>query len=121
VGGDHHDLACELAFRRRLALDPARDELRVNASRVRWSERNAFIPDGAVLPREQVVPQKGAGKRERSSASLPLVVEIWSPSTVGDDLDVKATTSTARGDAEIWRPHPDDRTLTRGIRQDDGT
>ncbi len=118
TSADHNFIAFELAFRLRLVIDPTHYELRVNASLVRWSERNSFIPDVAVLPRDHVAPQKGAGKLERNSESLPLVVEIWSPSTDGYDLDVKVAAHKARGDEEIWRIHPYDRTLTRWLRQD---
>lgn len=117
---DHNRTAFELAFRLRLAIDPDHYELRVNSSLVRWSERNSFIPDVAVLPRDQVRTQEGTGKLERYAAPLPLVVEIWSPSTGGYDLDVKVTAYKARGDAEIWRLHPYQRTLTRWIRHGDG-
>ncbi len=49
------------------------------------------------------------------------MVEIWSPSTGGYDLDVKVTACKARGDAEIWRLHPHQRTLTRWVRQPGGS
>ncbi len=118
---EHNRTAFELAFRLRLAIDPARYELRVNSSLVRWSERASFIPDVAVLPRDQVRTQEGTGKIERYAEPLPFVVEIWSPSTGGYDLDVKVTAYKARGDAEIWRLHPYQRTLTRWLRQPDGS
>jgi Uma2 family endonuclease len=50
-----------------------------------------------------------------------LVVEVWSPSTGGYDIDAKLPTYRARGDREIWRIHPYERTLTTWRRQPDGS
>ena len=43
---------------------------------------------------------------------MPLVVEVWSPSTGDYDVEVKLREYQQRGDAEIWRIHPYERTLT---------
>ena len=51
---------------------------------------------------------------------LPLVVEIWSPSTGKYDIDEKLPEYVARGDLEIWRLHPFDRTLKAWRRRPDG-
>jgi Uma2 family endonuclease len=51
---------------------------------------------------------------------LPLVVEAWSPSTGEYDVDTKFPIYRDRGDLEIWRLHPYDRTLTRWVRLADG-
>jgi Uma2 family endonuclease len=37
---------------------------------------------------------------------LPLVVEVWSPSTGQYDVDEKLPEYQRRGDLEIWRFHP---------------
>ena len=52
---------------------------------------------------------------------LPLVVEIWSPSTGGYDVDEKLPEYLRRGDREIWRVHPVELTLTAWRRQTDGS
>jgi Uma2 family endonuclease len=52
---------------------------------------------------------------------LPLVVEIWSPSTGGYDIASKLPEYKQRGDREIWRIHPYERTLTAWRRQADGS
>jgi Uma2 family endonuclease len=46
-----------------------------------------------------------------------LVVEVWSPSTGGYDIEAKLTEYQLRGDLEIWRVHPFERTVTTWIRQ----
>jgi Uma2 family endonuclease len=52
---------------------------------------------------------------------LPLVAEVWSASTGNYDVDTKIPVYMQRGDLEIWRIHPYDRTLTSWVRQADGT
>lgn len=51
---------------------------------------------------------------------MPLVGEIWSPSTGDYDVEEKLVEYQRRGDREIWRIHPIDRTLTAWRRQPDG-
>jgi len=81
---------------------------------------NSYVPDVAVVP-VQMVDALVAGRRfERYTDPLPLVVEIWSPSTGNFDIDAKIPGYQARGDAEIWRLHPFERTLTMWRRQPDG-
>ena len=103
-------------------LDPAVWEVRVEAPRARWTERNAFIPDVAVVRRALADEQANQpGRLEVYDVPLPLVVEIWSRSTGDYDVAVKVAAYQARGDAEIWRLHPYERSLTRWVRQADGT
>ncbi len=96
--------------------------VRINAGRVRRSSLNVYIPDVMVIPTAY-----GEGLRNRPDTlevfdgPLPLVVEVWSPSTGGYDVDAKLPEYQRRGDAEIWRIHPYDRTLTAWRRQPDGT
>src|SRR4051794_101622 len=82
-------------------------------SRVRWSTGNIFIPDVAVVPaalgREF---QDRPGVLAVFSRPLPLVVEVWSVSTGNYDVDIKIPAYQRRGDLEIWRIHPYERTLT---------
>jgi Uma2 family endonuclease len=51
---------------------------------------------------------------------LPLIVEVWSPSTGDYDIDSKLPTCQSRGDKEIWRLHPFERTLIGWRRQENG-
>jgi Uma2 family endonuclease len=52
---------------------------------------------------------------------LPFVAEFWSPSTGNYDVDEKIEEYKKRGDREIWRPHPFERTVIARHRQPDGT
>jgi Uma2 family endonuclease len=51
---------------------------------------------------------------------LPLVVEVWSPSTGCYDVNSKLPEYQRRGDSEIWRIHPVERAITAWRRQSDG-
>ncbi len=96
-------------------------EIRVNSSRLQRSARNYFIPDVLVVPRA-AVRALGDDSRvlEVYDQPLPLVVEVWSPSTGGYDLGEKLAEYQRRGDEEIWYLHPSERTLTAWVRQADG-
>ena len=50
-----------------------------------------------------------------------MVVEVWSPSTGGYDVDAKLPEYQRRGDLEIWRLHPYERTQTVWRRRADGS
>ena len=89
-------------------------------SRLRRLTDTVFLPDIAVVPASY-------GDSIRDLPSLPifaapalLVVEVWSPTTGSYDVDTKVPGYQQRGDGEIWRIHPFERTLTRWIRQRDG-
>jgi len=58
---------------------------------------------------------------EAYEAPLPLVVEVWSPSTGNYDIEEKLREYQRRGDLEIWRIHPFERTLIAWRRQPDGS
>src|SRR5262249_41239936 len=85
-------------------LDRLMYQVRFNSGRTRRRTRSFFIPDVFVVPVALVLPRLGQRNRlEAYSEPLPLVVEIWSPSTGGYDVDTKLPEYQARGDVEIWR------------------
>ena len=117
-----HDLTqIELVRQLMLQLDPAAFKVQF-AARVRRDERHYFIPDVCVTP-IALIESDPARRRNLNvyEAPLPLVVEVWSPSTGGYDIDDKLPEYRRRGDQEIWRLHPFERTLTTWRRQSDGT
>jgi hypothetical protein len=90
-------------------------------SPVRWSTRNIFIPDVAVVPAAFGSEfQDRPGVLAIFSRPLPLVVAVWSVTTGDYDVDVKIPAYQRRRDLEIWRIHPYDRTLTAWRRSPDG-
>ena len=52
---------------------------------------------------------------------MPFVAEVWSPSTGDYDVEEKLREYQRRGDPEIWRIHPYERSLTAWRRRPDGT
>jgi Uma2 family endonuclease len=88
---------------------------------VRGAAENYYIPDVYVIPMDLLLPQRGLRAVEVSDSPLPLVVEVWSPSTGDYDVDSKLPEYQRRGDLEIWRIHPLEQTLTAWRRQSDGT
>jgi Uma2 family endonuclease len=121
MSAEHNDLMFQLGFRLQLRLDPTAFRVRVNAGRLRRPAGTSYIPDVAVLPAElERAERRGAGHLETYDAPLPLVVEVWSPSTGDYDVTEKLAEYQARGDREIWLLHPYERTLTAWVRQPGG-
>jgi Uma2 family endonuclease len=95
--------------------------LRTQHARLRISSMTYYIPDIVVIP----IAIEQALDTERNALDayaepLPLVVEAWSPSTGDYDINEKLSEYQRRGDLEVWRIHPYERTLTAWRRQPDG-
>lgn len=117
----HHDIANELGFQLRMQLDRAEFRVRVDTSRVHRPSSTYFVPDVVVVPLAYAPAQRSQSRRlEVYDQPLPLIVEVWSPSTGDYDIQDKLAVYQERGDAEIWFIHPFDRTLTAWRRQPDG-
>jgi Uma2 family endonuclease len=118
----HNEIMFELGHLLRSQLGRERYRVRVNAGRVRRSARNYYIPDVFVLPIDLTLPYRELPSAlEVYDAPLPLVVEVWSPSTGAYDVEEKLREYQRRGDLENWRIHPYERTLTAWVRQGDGS
>ena len=118
---DHLDAITELIARLHQQLDRA-DYRVFTESRVRRPAATIFLPDVAVVPTRYGDEFRGRpGALAIFSEPLPLVVEVWSVSTGDYDVDTKIPVYMQRGDLEIWRIHPYERTLTRWVRQPDGS
>ena len=118
----HNNAMTYLGRQLLLQLDPAEFLVRINSGHVRRTEKNYFIPDIFVFPVAYVGPDRDRPDvLEIYDQPLPLVVEVWSPSTGRYDVDTKFAVYRQRGDAEIWRLHPFERRLTVWRRQPDGT
>jgi Uma2 family endonuclease len=103
-------------------LNEGEYRVRANEGRLRRSIDTVFIPDLLVVPTEYGREWRGRpGTLAIFSPPVPLVVDVWSESTGGYDVDAKISVYRQRGDLEIWRIHPFERTLTRWVRQPDGT
>lgn len=117
----HNRAIMSLAYQLMSQLDRSAYDVRANAGHVHRPTRSYFIPDVLVAPAALVLPRLSLDRLEVFPEPLPLVVEVWSPSTGRYDSTTKLPAYRARGDAEIWRLHPRARTLTVWRRQPDGT
>jgi Uma2 family endonuclease len=116
-GGSMVALVEQLLFQ----LDRTVYTLRFNHARLRVSADTYYIPDVVVIPVEiERALRKHTRTLDAYSEPLPLVVEIWSPSTGDDDIRAKIPVYQERGDEEIWFIHPEQRTLTAWRKQSDG-
>lgn len=102
-------------------LDLSRYSVRINHGHVNRTDETYYIPDLFVVPLGLANQDWGiTDVLETYGEPLPLVVEVWSPSTGGYDVDAKLPDYRRRGDIEIWRLHPFERTLTVWRRQPAG-
>jgi Uma2 family endonuclease len=118
---EHNYDAGELQIDLIQQLDRRAFHVSLNRARLRISPEHTYIPDLCVIPMELIRPHRGSYALEVYEAPLPLVVEVWSPSTGTYDVEVKLREYQRRGDLEIWRLHPYERTLTVWRLQSDGT
>jgi Uma2 family endonuclease len=118
----HDNVSFYLAFALANQLDRGAYRVNVNGGKTRHTPRNYFIPDVVVIPAALQLPFEDDPRAFNAFAEpLPLVVEVWSPSTGAYDVATKLRGYRERGDAEIWFIHPYERTLTAWRRQPDGT
>jgi Uma2 family endonuclease len=104
-------------------LDAQRYRVSQNGGRLRIASGTYYLPDLCVIPVAVLrrLRRERPGELAVLDEPLPLVVEVWSPSTGDYDVEVKLSEYQLRGDHEIWRLHPYDRTLTTWRRQPDGS
>ena len=118
---EHSDIMVLLMVMLHNQLDRGVFKVRVQHARLRLSSQTYYIPDLAVVPTSHEHSLRiRPGALDAYPEQLPLVVEIWSPSTGDYDVNEKLRDYQRRGDLEIWRIHPYDRTLTTWRRQLNG-
>ena len=120
---EHNDAGFLLAHFIQSQLPIGEYRVRSNAGRTRRPDAESnFIPDVMVIPRGYMRPRSETpGPLEQYTDPLPFVAEVWSPSTGEYDVDEKLPEYRARGDLEVWRVHPYERTVTAWRRQADGS
>ena len=119
---EHGDVMALLSFLLQSQLNWDEFRVRINEGRVRRSPENFFVPDIVVVPaalRDVFGGRPGTLPVVRDP--LPLVVEVWSPTTGHYDVATKIKGYRERGDLEIWFIHPYERTLTAWRRQPEGS
>jgi Uma2 family endonuclease len=118
----HNRLMARLHHQLGRQLDIEAYEVRMNTGRLRYGDEAIFIPDVMVVPTSSFGPGSATSTGlEILLAPMPFVAEVWSPSTGGYDVDTKIPEYVRRGDLEIWRLHPYERTVLARCRQPDGT
>jgi Uma2 family endonuclease len=118
----HNSLEMQLGFMLMSQLDWSVFQVRVDAGRVHRPEATYFIPDVFVVPTDLAAPLLDLQNLlEVYAQPLPLVVEVWSRPTGEYDVEEKLAVCQQRGDLEIWRIHPYERTLTAWRRLSDGS
>ena len=115
----HADVIENLGFLLRQQLDRRVYRVRENEERLRKPSGTVLIPDIAVIPTAHGDMLRDEVVLAVIDDPLPLVVEVWSPSTGEYDGDAKIPLYQQRGDLEIWRIHPYERSLTVWRRQGD--
>ena len=115
---EHNDIATLLTFelQRQLPLDDY--TVRMNSTRTRLPGGTNFVPDVVVVPTAFILESRGNSGMEAYTQPLPLVAEVWSPSTGDYDVTEKLAGYRTRGDREVWLIHPQRRTLTSWVRTD---
>lgn len=118
----HNRVTMRLGKQLLMQLDEGSYEVRIDMSRVGHGGETYYVPDVFVVPTASVatIPDR-PGVLEVFTGPLPLVVEVWSPSTGAYEVGEKLRAYQRRGDEEIWRLHPYERTLTAWRRQPDGS
>jgi Uma2 family endonuclease len=116
----HDDVAFHIGYLLQSQIDRSAYRVNVNGGKTRRSARTYYIPDVVVIPAAFVLPFEDDPRAFNAFAEpLPLVVEVWSPSTGTYDIETKLQGYRERGDAEIWFIQPYERTLTAWRRQPD--
>lgn len=118
---EHASAAFDLGVQ--LANQLRRDEyrVRVNAGHLQHTT-SYFIPDVVVLPAaSERAQRRGPDHFEIYDEPVPFVAEAWSHSTGTYDVNRKIPEYQRRGDHEIWRIQPYERSVTIWRRQPDGT
>ncbi len=117
----HRVVTMRLLERLLAQLDRREYRLSTSHARLRRSADTYYVPDLVVIPAalEQALLEH-PDSLDAYSESLPLVVEVWSPSTGRYDIAEKLPVYQARGDLEIWYAHPYERTVTVWRRSPDG-
>jgi Uma2 family endonuclease len=117
----HSDVITAIARLLFRQLDGRDFKISVNLARLRIASGTFYIPGICVIPQAAAARQRRerADRLEVYDEPMPLVVEVWSPSTGEYDVEEKLREYQRRGDLEIWRLRPYERTLTAWRRQAD--
>ena len=118
---EHNEVTRSLVRLLLADLDARDYSVATDNGRLRIAIGSYYVPDVCVIPREFVRRlRERPGTFEVYDDPMPLVVEVWSPSTGDYDVEEKLREYQRRGDLEIWLIHPYERTLTAWRRRSEG-
>ncbi|MGI8550727.1 MAG: Uma2 family endonuclease [Dehalococcoidia bacterium] len=119
---EHEGVMWSLTRHLVIQLDERAFRVGMNSPRLRISSGTYYLPDVCVVPRaSELRLREIPGRVALYEEPMPLVVEVWSPSTGEYDVEEKLREYQWRGDLEIWRIHPYERTIIAWRRQPDGS
>ncbi|MGI8550726.1 MAG: Uma2 family endonuclease [Dehalococcoidia bacterium] len=119
---EHEDVARNLIHYLAVQLNLQEFSVGMGSPKLRVSTGSYYLPDVCVVPRAFVRRMRETpGLFEVYNDPMPLVVEVWSPSTGEYDVKDKLAEYQRRGDQEIWLIHPYERTLAAWRRHPDGS
>lgn len=118
----HNRTSQWLGFELRMQINPDEYEVRTDNGQVRRPNGSYYIPDVMVVPMLFVrrMEAEHPNDLEVYDEPLPLIIEVWSPSTGNIDATTKLADYRACGDGEIWLVNRAGQTLTAWRRQPDG-
>ena len=102
-------------------LDPERYLASYNSARLRLPSGDHYIPDVVVFPVAAMEGRWDESGVETYFDPVPLVIEVWSPSTGSYDSREKVAGYQQRGDAEIWVVDLPRLEVRASVRQADGS
>ncbi len=119
---EHNQAARLLAALLTIQLGVTEFTVRMNTAWLRLSTGSFYVPDVCVIPMAMVRRlRERPGTFEVYDDPVPLVVEVWLPSTGEYDVEEKLKEYQLRCALEIWRVHPYERTLMAWRLRPDGT
>jgi len=117
----HNSASRWWGFRLQEQLDFGLLEVSHNSARLLTGGGSYYVPDVTIIPHAWVAERLEDRELEAYEEPVSLVVEVWSKSTGDYDVEEKLVEYQRRGDLEIWRIHPYEKTLTSWVRQEDGS
>lgn len=122
VTTEHAWVIDEMDYQVQTQIDRDEFAVRRNNGRLEHGLGGYYVPDLCIIPRALVRRLLARpGTFEEYADPMPFVAEVWSPSTGTYDLRRKIEQYRQRGDQEIWRIQPYERTVRAWRRQADGT
>ncbi|MFN0146953.1 MAG: Uma2 family endonuclease [Dehalococcoidia bacterium] len=117
----HNTLNVGICHQLDAQVDPALYLASYNSARLRLPSGDHYIPDVVVFPVTAMEGRWEESGVETYFDPVPLVIEVWAPSTGAYDAREKVAGYRQRGDVEIWLIDLPRLEVRASIRQADGS